>query len=65
MAVMRINAQPAVVELVALDNAEIKFSTIQNWYLQESKEKEKVESTNFVTKTRIVRKPNAKFLGRR
>jgi Fe-S cluster assembly protein SufB len=29
----------AVVELVALDGAEIKYSTVQNWYPETKKEK--------------------------
>src|SRR3979411_829548 len=38
----------AVVELVALDNAEIKYSTIQNWYPGDAKGKGGIY--NFVTK---------------
>ncbi|MBY0533182.1 MAG: Fe-S cluster assembly protein SufB [Xanthobacteraceae bacterium] len=38
----------AVVELVALDNAEIKYSTVQNWYPGDAKGKGGVY--NFVTK---------------
>ena len=30
----------AVVELIALDDAEIKYSTVQNWYPGNKKEKE-------------------------
>ena len=30
----------AVVELIAHDNAEIKYSTVQNWYPEINKEKE-------------------------
>ena len=39
----------AVVELVALDNAEIKYSTVQNWYAGDS-ESGKGGIYNFVTK---------------
>ena len=28
----KINLHAAVVELIALDDAEIKYSTVQNWY---------------------------------
>ena len=38
----------AVVELVALDNAEIKYSTVQNWYPGDEKGKGGIY--NFVTK---------------
>merc|ERR1711998_772764 len=39
----------AIVELVALDNAEIKYSTVQNWYPGD-KETGKGGIYNFVTK---------------
>src|SRR5690606_3026042 len=39
----------AVVELVALDNAEIKYSTVQNWYSGDP-ETRKSRTYNFVTK---------------
>ena len=48
----------AVVELIALDNAEIKYSTVQNWYPGDSKGKGGV--FNFVTKRGICEK-NAKI----
>jgi len=48
----------AVVELIALDNAEIKYSTVQNWYPGNSKGKGGV--FNFVTKRGICEK-NAKI----
>jgi len=41
----------AVVELVALDNAEIKYSTVQNWYAGDENGKGGI---NFVTKQRAV-----------
>jgi Fe-S cluster assembly protein SufB len=49
----------AVVELVALDGAEIKYSTVQNWY---PGNKEGKGVYNFVTKRGIV-KPMQKSLG--
>src|SRR5437764_13325825 len=49
----------AVVELVALDNAEIKYSTVQNWY---PGDKEGVGGIyNFVTKRGICRGVNSKI----
>ncbi len=44
----------AVVELIALDNAEIKYSTVQNWY--PGNEEGKGGVFNFVTKKRTLRK---------
>jgi Fe-S cluster assembly protein SufB len=49
----------AVVELIALDDAEIKYSTVQNWYPGNKEGKGGVY--NFVTKRGICEK-NAKFL---
>jgi Fe-S cluster assembly protein SufB len=49
----------AVVELVALDNAEIKYSTIQNWYPGDAKGKGGIY--NFVTKRGDCRGKNAKI----
>merc|ERR1712093_921354 len=48
----------AVVELVALDNAQIKYSTVQNWYLGNAEGKGGIY--NFVTK-RGVAHTNAKI----
>ncbi len=48
----------AVVELIALDNAEIKYSTVQNWYPGNKEGKGGV--FNFVTKRGICEK-NAKI----
>jgi Fe-S cluster assembly protein SufB len=49
----------AVVELIALDNAEIKYSTVQNWY---SGDKNGVGGIyNFVTKRGICRGVNSKI----
>tara|TARA_B100001113_G_scaffold227117_1_gene186455 strand:- start:274 stop:1722 length:1449 start_codon:yes stop_codon:yes gene_type:complete len=48
----------AVVELIALDDAEIKYSTVQNWYPGDSKGKGGVY--NFVTKRGLCEK-NAKI----
>jgi Fe-S cluster assembly protein SufB len=47
----------AVVELIALDDAEIKYSTVQNWYPGNKEGKGGVY--NFVTKRGL--RENAKF----
>jgi Fe-S cluster assembly protein SufB len=49
----------AVVELVALDNAEIKYSTIQNWYPGDASGKGGIY--NFVTKRGDCRGDNSKI----
>ena len=49
----------AVVELVALDNAEIKYSTIQNWYPGDEEGKGGIY--NFVTKRGICRGKKSKI----
>ncbi len=49
----------AVVELVALKNAEIKYSTVQNWYPGDSEGKGGIY--NFVTKRGICREAGAKI----
>jgi Fe-S cluster assembly protein SufB len=49
----------AVVELIALDDAEIKYSTVQNWYPGNKEGKGGVY--NFVTKRDL--RENAKILG--
>lgn len=49
----------AVVELIALDNAEIKYSTVQNWYPGDKDGKGGIY--NFVTKRGICRGVNAKI----
>ena len=49
----------AVVELVALDNAEIKYSTIQNWYSGDDDGKGGIY--NFVTKRGACRGKNSKI----
>ncbi|MCE7962069.1 MAG: Fe-S cluster assembly protein SufB, partial [Acidobacteria bacterium ACB1] len=49
----------AVVELVALDNAEIKYSTVQNWYAGDENGKGGI--FNFVTKRGACRGKNAKI----
>ncbi len=49
----------AVVELVALDNAQIKYSTVQNWYPGNKEGKGGIY--NFVTKRGICRGANAKI----
>lgn len=49
----------AVVELVALDNAEIKYSTIQNWYSGDEEGKGGIY--NFVTKRGACRGKNSKI----
>src|SRR5690625_5883125 len=48
----------AVVELIALDNAEIKYSTVQNWYPGDAEGKGGIY--NFVTKRGIAH-TNAKI----
>jgi Fe-S cluster assembly protein SufB len=49
----------AVVELVAMDNAEIKYSTIQNWYAGDEDGKGGIY--NFVTKRGACRGKNSKI----
>ena len=49
----------AVVELVALGNAEIKYSTVQNWYPGDENGKGGIY--NFVTKRGVCDGPNAKI----
>src|SRR5258707_5692479 len=49
----------AVVELVALENAEIKYSTVQNWYPGDEEGKGGI--FNFVTKRGACRGDNAKI----
>ena len=49
----------AVVELVALDNAEIKYSTVQNWYAGDESGKGGIY--NFVTKRGAARGKNSKI----
>ena len=49
----------AVVELVALDNADIKYSTIQNWYSGDEDGKGGI--FNFVTKRGICKGKNSKI----
>lgn len=49
----------AVVELVALDNAEIKYSTVQNWYAGDENGKGGIY--NFVTKRGLCQGVNAKI----
>jgi Fe-S cluster assembly protein SufB len=50
----------AVVELVALDNAEIKYSTVQNWYPGDENGKGGIY--NFVTKRAACRGKNSKVM---
>ena len=49
----------AVVELVALDNADIKYSTVQNWYAGDENGKGGIY--NFVTKRGLCRGINSKI----
>ncbi|MGH1479603.1 MAG: Fe-S cluster assembly protein SufB [Geminicoccales bacterium] len=49
----------AVVELVTLDDAEIKYSTVQNWYPGDSEGKGGIY--NFVTKRGVCRGKNSKI----
>ena len=49
----------AVVELVALENAEIKYSTVQNWYPGDKNGKGGIY--NFVTKRGICQEAHSKI----
>jgi Fe-S cluster assembly protein SufB len=49
----------AVVELIAMDNAEIKYSTIQNWYSGDEEGRGGIY--NFVTKRGACRGKNSKI----
>ncbi len=49
----------AVVELLALDNAEIKYSTVQNWYPGDERGRGGIY--NFVTKRGLARGANSKI----
>src|SRR5690606_29633357 len=49
----------AVVEIVALDNAEVKYSTVQNWYPGDKDGKGGIY--NFVTKRGICKGVNSKI----
>jgi Fe-S cluster assembly protein SufB len=49
----------AVVELIALDNAEIKYSTVQNWYPGDEQGKGGIY--NFVTKRGLAKGKNSKI----
>ena len=49
----------AIVELVALDNAEIKYSTVQNWFAGDKEGKGGIY--NFVTKRGLCQGKNAKI----
>ena len=49
----------AVVELVALENAQIKYSTVQNWYPGDAEGKGGIY--NFVTKRGLCKEQNAKI----
>ncbi len=49
----------AVVELIALDNAEIKYSTVQNWYPGDKEGKGGIY--NFVTKRGLAKGVNSKI----
>ena len=51
----------ANVELVALDDAEIKYSTVQNWYPGDEQGKGGIY--NFVTKRSLSRARTQKFRG--
>jgi len=53
----------AVVELVALDNAQVKYSTVQNWYPGDKEGKGGIY--NFVTKRGACRGVNSKIPGPR
>jgi len=49
----------AIVEIVALENAEVKYSTVQNWYPGDKNGKGGI--FNFVTKRGICRGDNSKI----
>ncbi|MDR0499333.1 MAG: Fe-S cluster assembly protein SufB [Holophagales bacterium] len=49
----------AVVELIALDDADIKYSTVQNWYAGDSEGKGGI--FNFVTKRGLCKGPRSKI----
>tara|TARA_Y100000780_G_scaffold155505_1_gene140020 strand:+ start:51705 stop:53138 length:1434 start_codon:yes stop_codon:yes gene_type:complete len=49
----------AIVEIVALDNAEVKYSTVQNWYAGDKEGKGGI--FNFVTKRGICKGVNSKI----
>ncbi|MGH8679159.1 MAG: Fe-S cluster assembly protein SufB, partial [Burkholderiales bacterium] len=49
----------AVVELIALDNAEIKYSTVQNWYAGDAQGRGGIY--NFVTKRGLCKGANSKI----
>ncbi|MDA3866046.1 MAG: Fe-S cluster assembly protein SufB [Salinivirgaceae bacterium] len=49
----------AIVEIVAMDNAEVKYSTVQNWYPGNSEGKGGI--FNFVTKRGLAKGKNAKI----
>ena len=49
----------AIVEIVAMDNAEVKYSTVQNWYPGDKEGKGGIY--NFVTKRGICRGDNSKI----
>src|ERR1039457_428901 len=49
----------AVVELIALDNAQIKYSTVQNWYPGDAQGKGGIY--NFVTKRGLCKSKNSKI----
>ena len=51
----------AVVELIALENAEIKYSTVQNWYPGDKNGKGGIY--NFVTKRGLCKVKIRKFHG--
>ena len=53
----------ANVELIALDDAEIKYSTVQNWYPGDEKGVGGIY--NFVTKRGHVEVKTQKYLGRK
>ena len=53
----------AVVELVALDNARIKYSTVQNWYAGDENGRGGIY--NFVTKRGLCKGANSHIRGRR
>jgi len=53
----------AVVELIALDKAEIKYSTVQNWYPGDAEGRGGIY--NFVTKRGLCKGKGPRFRGRK
>ena len=59
---MKINCTPPSSKLVALDNGEIKYSTVQNWYPRRRKRQGSWHLHNFVTKRGLCKRQELKNL---